>query len=94
MTNGNNCFQNALKDSLDYQSIKTQPERISKPKPYINEYNWRDIKFSSDKEDWNKFEQNNKEIALNLLFAPHKKKKQNQHINQNITTSVKNELIC
>ena len=27
-----------------------------------------------DKEDWKKFEQNNKEIALNVLFVPHNKK--------------------
>ena len=27
-----------------------------------------------DKEDWKKFEQNNKEIALNILFVPHNKK--------------------
>ena len=69
-----NCFQNALNDSLDYQTIKTHPERISKLKPYINKYNWEDIKFPSDKEDWKKFEQNNKEIALNVLFVPHNKK--------------------
>ena len=72
--NNNNSFQNALNDSLDYQTIKTHPERISKLKSYINQYNWKDIKFPSDKEDWKKFEQNNKEIALNVLFVPHNKK--------------------
>ena len=41
ITNEDNCFQNALNDSLDYQNIKTQPERISKLKPYINQYNWK-----------------------------------------------------
>ena len=55
VTSKDNCFQNALNDSLDYQTIKTHPERISKLKPYINQYNWKDIKFSSDKEDWKKF---------------------------------------
>ena len=74
ITNEDNCFQNALNDSLDYQTIKTHPERISKLKPYINQYNWKDIKFPSDKEDWKKFEQNNKEIALNILFVRHNKK--------------------
>ena len=68
------CFQNALNDSLDYQNIETHPERISKLKPYINKYKWKDIKFPSYKEDWKKFEQNNKEIALNVLFVPHNKK--------------------
>ena len=71
---GDNSFQNALDDALNYQTIETHPERISKLKPYINQYNWKDIKFPSDKEDWKKFEQNNKEIALNILFVPHNKK--------------------
>ena len=74
ITNEDNCFQNALNDSLDYQKIKKDPQKISKLKPYINQYNWKDIKFPSDKEDWKKFEQNNKEIALNILFVPHNKK--------------------
>ena len=74
ITNEDNCFQNALNDSLDYQKIKKDPQKISKLKPYINQYNWKGIKFPSDKEDWKKFEQNNKEIALNVLFVPHNKK--------------------
>ena len=74
LINEDNCFQNAFNDSSDYQTIKTHPERISKLKPHINQYNWKDIKFPSDKEDWKKFEQNNKEIALNVLFVPHNKK--------------------
>ena len=94
ITNEDNCFQNALNDSLDYQKIKKDLQKISKLKPYINQYNWKDIKFPSDKEDWKKFGQNNKEIALNVLFVPIIKKKQNRHIHQNITTSVKNRLFC
>ena len=63
ITSEDNCFQNALNGSLYYQNIKTRPERISKLKSYITQYNWKDIKFPSDKEDWKKFEQNNKEIV-------------------------------
>ena len=74
ITNEDNCIQNALNDSLDYQRIKKDPQKISKLKPYINQYNWKGTKFPSDKEDWKKFEQNNKEIALNILFVPHNKK--------------------
>ena len=51
ITSKDNCFQNALNDSIDYQTIKTHPETISKLKPCINQYNWKDIKFPSDKED-------------------------------------------
>ena len=36
ITSEDNCFQNALNDSLDYQTIKTHPERISNLKTYIN----------------------------------------------------------
>ena len=74
ITNGDNYYQNALDDALDYQGIEKDLQEISKLKPCINKYNWKDIKFPSDKEDWEKFEQNNKEIALNILFAPHNKK--------------------
>ena len=74
IANGDNCFQNALDDSLDYQRIKKDPQRISKLKPYIYQHNWKDIKFSLDKEDWKKFEQNNKEIAVNVLFVPRNQK--------------------
>ena len=74
ITNEDNCFQNSLNDPLDYQRITKNPQRISKLKPYINHYNWKNIEFPSNKEDWKKFEQNNKEIALNVLFVPHNKK--------------------
>ena len=43
ITNEDNCFQNALDDALNYQAIKAKPERISKLKAYINQYNWKDI---------------------------------------------------
>ena len=74
ITNEDNCFQNALNDALDYQRIKKDPQEISKLKPYINQCNWKDIKLASDKEEWKKFEQNNKEIALNILVLPHNRK--------------------
>ena len=34
--NNDNSFQNDLDDALNYQTIKINPERISKLKPYIN----------------------------------------------------------
>ena len=47
-------------DALDYQRIKKE---ISKIKPYISQYNWKDVEFPSHKKNWKKFEQNNKTIA-------------------------------
>ena len=72
--NNDNSFQNALDDALNYQTIKTNPERISKLKPYINKYNWKGIKFLARPEEWIKFERNNKTIALNVLYIPHNTK--------------------
>ena len=37
ITKGDKCFQVALKDTLDYQRIKKDPQEISKIKPYINQ---------------------------------------------------------
>ena len=94
ITNEDINFQNALNDSLDYQRIKKDPQKISKLKPYINQYNWKDIKFPSDKEDWKKFEQNNKEIALNILFVPHNKKEIRHAYISKYNHNVKIKLFC
>ena len=44
--NGDNNFQNALDDALNYQNIERDPQRISKLKPYINKYNWEGIELT------------------------------------------------
>ena len=66
---GDNDFENTLDDALNYQNIETHPERISKLKPYINKYNWEGINFPAGSKEWQKFEQNNDTIALNILYA-------------------------
>ena len=43
-------------------------------KPFIDQYNWRDTDFPAGIKDWKKFEQNNKTIALNILYVPHNTK--------------------
>ena len=70
----NNCFQYAITAALNYQNIDSHPERISKLKPFINNYNWKDIEFPSRSKDWKKFEQNNKTLALNILYVPYNTK--------------------
>ena len=72
--NGGNCFQNALNDALNYRNIKKDHQRMAKIMPYISQYNWKDIEFPSNQKDWKKFYQNNKTIALNILFVPHNTK--------------------
>ena len=69
--NGDNNFQNALDDALNYQNIEKHPQRISKVMPYINKYNWEGIEFPAGPKDWKKFERNNKTIAFKMLFIPH-----------------------
>ena len=73
--NNNNDFQNALDDALNYQTIETHPERISKLKSYINKYNWEGIHFPAGSKERKKFEQNNDIIVLNILYAEKNTKK-------------------
>ena len=68
-------FHYAVTVALNYQKIKNNPERISKIKPFIDQYNWKDIDFPSHSKDWKKFESNNQSIALNFLHVPHNTKK-------------------
>ena len=74
--NDDKCFQYAVTLALNLNSIDNHPERISKIKPFINKYNWKDIDFPAISKDWKKFESNN-EIALNILYVPHNTKKIN-----------------
>ena len=69
------CFQYALTVALNYEQIKDHPERISKIKPFIDKYNWKEIDFSSHSKDRKKFESNNISIALNILYVPHNTEK-------------------
>ena len=48
---------------------KKNPQRITKIKSFINEYNWEGINFPSEKDDWKKFWKNNVTIAPNVLYA-------------------------
>ena len=66
------CFQYAVSVALNHDKIKKDPQRVSKIKPFIDQYNWNDIDFSSTSNDWKKFELNNESIALNILYVPHK----------------------
>ena len=44
-------------------------------KPFINQYNRKEVDFPSEQKDWKKFELNNKSIALNILFVPYNTEK-------------------
>ena len=68
--NDDNCFQYALTVALNHQNIGKNPQIITKIKSFIDRYNWEETDFASHSKVWKKFEQNNKTIALNILFAP------------------------
>ena len=68
------CFQYAVTLALNLDKINKNSQRICKIKPFIEEYNWKDIDFPSTSKDWKKFELNN-EFALNILYVPHNTKK-------------------
>ena len=74
--NDEKCFQYAVTLALNLNSIDNHLERISKIKPFIDQYNWKDIDFPAMGKDWKKFESNN-EIALNILYVPLNTKKIN-----------------
>ena len=56
------CFNCCIKLSKH----KKNQERISKIKPFIDQYNWKEIEFPSNKKDWEKFELNTLSV---LIFA-------------------------
>ena len=66
--NDHKCFQYAVTLALNLDNIDNHPERISKIKPFIDQYNWKDIDFPATSKDWN-------EIAVNILYVPHNTKK-------------------
>ena len=42
-TKDNECFKYAIIDALHHQEIGSDLQRISKLKPFIDNYNWKDI---------------------------------------------------
>ena len=69
----NKCFLYAGTVVLNHLKIGQNPERMTKIKCFMNKYNWKEINFSSEKNDWKKFEGNNLTIALNVLYVKKEK---------------------
>ena len=67
------CFQYALTVALNHEKIKRDRQRISRIKPFTDQYNWNEIDFPSTGKDWKKLD--NISIALNILYAPHNTEK-------------------
>ena len=56
--------------SVYHKNIRKHPERITKIKLFINQQKYREINYHAEMKDWKKFKNNNKTIALNVLFSP------------------------
>ena len=76
-THNNKCFKYATIAALHHQEFDHHPQRITKLKPYINNYNQKDINFPAGQKDWKIFDRNNKDIPLNILSASSTEKKVN-----------------
>ena len=85
--NDDKCFQYAVTLTLNLDNIDNHPEKISIIKPFIDQYNWKDINFPSTSKDWRKLELNN-EVALNVLYVPHNTRK------LQVAYKSKNNLTC
>ena len=70
----NKRFQYSITVALNHQNIENLPERISTIKLFINQCYWKDIDIMAGIKDWEKFERNNKTIALNILSMPYNTK--------------------
>ena len=49
--NNYKCFQYAITIALNYQKIGKDAQRISQIKPFIDQYNWKEINFPLHKND-------------------------------------------
>ena len=56
INNDHKCFQYAVTLALNLDKIRKNPQRISKIKPLIDQYNWKDIDFPATSKDWKKLE--------------------------------------
>ena len=65
--NDNKCFQNSTTLSLYHEQLGRHFCRILKLKPFINNFNWENINFPPQEQDYKTFKMNNKSIALNIL---------------------------
>ena len=54
--NDDKCLQYALTVALNYQNIKKDPQRISKIKPFLDQYIWKEIDFPALQKDWKNFD--------------------------------------
>ena len=63
-SNDNKSFQYSITLSLYHKEIGNNLNRITKIKPYTNNFNWNNINFPPIKQDYENFEINNESYSL------------------------------
>ena len=53
--------------------IKKDLQRITKVKPFVNKFNYKEADFPSEKDDWKRFEKNDITNDLNLFYSKNDK---------------------
>ena len=91
-TKDNKCFESAITVALNHREIGKNPQRISKIRPHINKYNWKDIDFPAGTDEYKKFEKDNNHIALNI-FVPYNKKEINIIYTSKYNRKCKNQVV-
>ena len=71
------CFKYAVIATLYHRQIANQLERLNNLRPFANGYSWDGITYPINDRDHDRFEKNNKDIALNVLSAHPTKEKLN-----------------
>ena len=62
------CFKWAVIASLHHEETDSHPERITKLQCYEDQYNWQGLEFPVAINKIDKFEKNNEDIAVNVLY--------------------------
>ena len=70
--NDEECFKWAVIASLHHEEIDSHPERVINLQHYECQHNWRDLEFPVAINKIGKFEKNNADIAVNVLFTSKK----------------------
>ena len=83
------CFQYAVTVALNHDKINKDSQRVSKIKPFINQYNWNDMAFPSTSKDWKKFELIMNQLVLIFCMYPTKLEIYALLISQNVIKLVK-----
>ena len=78
--NDNKCFQYSIVISLYHEELGRNYCRISNIKNYVDNFNWENINFAPQEEDYQHCEMNNNSIALNVLKCIGENKEKISHL--------------